>query len=427
MSLRFIPKSPFWKNVFTLALGTSLAQLIPVLISPVLTHLYTPEQFGIYGLYFSLTMVLSVIICGRYEMAILLPENDEERINLLALCVVIAVFVSTFLLIVLYFWDGWFATILKNESIKSELVFLPISVFIIGVFQSMNYWANIKKQYPQLSVSRVSRSLTTSVSSIFFGFSIFKKSGLIFADLIGQLVACFYLFHKIWKQTIEFHKFISIKGIINTATRYKNFPQFNLVSGLFEKASSHAPIFLLTVLFSSADAGFFALALRFISAPVSLVSISIGDVFRQEAAEFYMKNGNCHDIFMNTFKKLIIIAIPVFIIIFIVIKLLFIPIFGEKWEQAADYSEIMCVMFFLQFTLSPLSSMFIIAEKQNIDMRANIILFVMCISVFYLAKVYFNSSLLAIFFYSILYCLKYIVQFLFSLKYSKGNNLFGKL
>jgi O-antigen/teichoic acid export membrane protein len=119
--MRFLPKSTFWKNVFTLALGTSLAQLIPILISPVLTQLYTPEQFGIYGLYFSCTMVLSVIICGRYEMAILLPEKDEERINLLALCIIIAVIVTAFLLIVIYFWNGWIATILKNESIKSQL------------------------------------------------------------------------------------------------------------------------------------------------------------------------------------------------------------------------------------------------------------------------------------------------------------------
>jgi O-antigen/teichoic acid export membrane protein len=286
----------------------------------------------------------------------------------------------------------------------------------------MNYWANIKKKYAQLSVSRVSRSLTTSVSSIFFGFSIFKKSGLIFADLIGQLVSCFYLFYKIWKQTIEFHKFISVKGIKNTAIRYKHFPQFNVASGLFEKASSHAPIFLLTVLFSSTDAGFFALALRFISAPVSLVSISIGDVFRQEASEAYAVNGNCHAIFVNTFRKLLIIAIPGFIIGFVFIKLFFVPVFGEKWELAADYSEIMCVMFFLQFTLSPLSSMFIIAEKQNIDMINNIVLFVMCILAFWLAKYYFNNSTVAIIFYVIVYSFKYIIEFLFSLKYSKGKN-----
>jgi multisubunit Na+/H+ antiporter MnhF subunit len=78
--------------------------------------------------------------------------------------------------------------------------------------------------------------------------------------------------------------------------------------------------------------------------------------------------------------------------------------------------------FFLQFTLSPLSSMFIIAEKQNIDMINSILLFVMCILAFWMTKYYFNSSAIAIVFYSVVYSLKYVIQFLFSLKFSKKNN-----
>ena len=122
----FLPKSSFWKNVFTLALGTGIAQLIPIMISPILTDLYSPEDFGVYGLYFSCTMVLSVIICGRYEMAILLPEKDEDRINLLMLCVIIAVFITVFLFIMIYFWGDWFAVMLKNDSIKRLLIFIPL-------------------------------------------------------------------------------------------------------------------------------------------------------------------------------------------------------------------------------------------------------------------------------------------------------------
>ena len=425
--MKFLPKSNFWRNVFTLALGTGLAQLIPVLISPILTNLYSPEDFGVYGLYFSCTMVLSVIICGRYEMAILLPEKDEERINLLILCLIIAVFIALFLFLIVYFLEDWFVSLLGNKSMKSQFIYIPISVFVIGVFQAMNYWVNIKKEYKQLSISRVSRSFTTSISGILLSSTIFKASGLILSDLLGQFISFIYLFNRIWKQTLQFHKHISINNIKNVAIRYKDFPLFNVASGLLDKASSHAPVFLLALFFTSRDAGFFALALRIVSAPVSLVSISIGDVFRQEASEAYIRDGSCHEIFMKTFKKLMVIAIPGFIIGFTVVKLLFIPVFGEKWAMAGQYSEIMFLMFFLQFTLSPLSSMFIIAEKQNIDMRANIILFVMCILAFCLAKFYFDSSLLAVFFYSFLFSLKYIVQFSFSIRYSKGDDYFCEL
>jgi O-antigen/teichoic acid export membrane protein len=264
--------------------------------------------------------------------------------------------------------------------------------------------------------------LSTSTLGVVLGKSVFRNSGLILSDIFGQIVSCFYLFNKTRKQTAEFHKFISFNQIKNVAKRYKRFPQFYVASGLFEKASGNAPIFLLTILFSSTDAGYFALALRVISAPVALVAISIGDVFRQEASESYARTGDCYEIFVNTFKKLLIIGVPGFLVGFVLITFLFLPIFGDNWQLAGFYSQIMCGMFFLQFVLSPLSSMFLIAEKQNVDLINNVVLFVLCVGSFIVAKNYFNDSTIAIVFYSVIYSFKYIIEFLFSLKYSKGYN-----
>ena len=44
------PKSEFAKNVLTLMTGTTIAQAIPIAISPILTRLYTPEDFGVFNL-----------------------------------------------------------------------------------------------------------------------------------------------------------------------------------------------------------------------------------------------------------------------------------------------------------------------------------------------------------------------------------------
>lgn len=55
------------RNVFILISGTLFAQLLPFLISPILTRIFTPQQFGEFGLYFSITMICSVFITARYE------------------------------------------------------------------------------------------------------------------------------------------------------------------------------------------------------------------------------------------------------------------------------------------------------------------------------------------------------------------------
>ena len=43
-------KSEFTKNVLTLMTGTTIAQAIPIAISPILTRLYSPEDFWIFAL-----------------------------------------------------------------------------------------------------------------------------------------------------------------------------------------------------------------------------------------------------------------------------------------------------------------------------------------------------------------------------------------
>lgn len=61
MITKLKPKSEFSKNVLTLITGTTIAQAIPIAISPILTRIYTPEDFGVFALFVSLVGFISVI------------------------------------------------------------------------------------------------------------------------------------------------------------------------------------------------------------------------------------------------------------------------------------------------------------------------------------------------------------------------------
>ena len=58
-------KGGFVRNVVTLMTGTAIAQAIPILISPILTRLYTPNEFGILALYMAVVSVVAIIVTGR--------------------------------------------------------------------------------------------------------------------------------------------------------------------------------------------------------------------------------------------------------------------------------------------------------------------------------------------------------------------------
>ena len=77
----------FYKNILTLLKGSFLAQLIPLIISPFITRLYSPKELGILALFSSISVIGKVnvddnsIIPSEYGIrnipALLIFKNGE--------------------------------------------------------------------------------------------------------------------------------------------------------------------------------------------------------------------------------------------------------------------------------------------------------------------------------------------------------------
>ena len=419
----FTKRSDFFNNVLTLVSGTVIAQAIPVLISPILTRIFTPDDFGVFGLYLSIVLVLNVIATGRYEFSILLPEKDEDALHLLILTFLITLTITGTLFILILPFHQRFAEILKNPNISEWLIFVPITILFMGIFQPLILWHNRVKQYQKISKSRVLRSGTLSIFSILIGLIGLKPGGLILGDLCGQGFGSIYLLKNAFGKLKRYFKEMNLKKIGKMAIRYQNFPKFLMISGLFEKSSAQIPILLLTNFFGGIMAGFFTLAQRVIIVPTGIISGSIGEVFRQEASNLFVREGNCKSLFINTLRKLVAISFVPFLISFFIMVDLFEVLFGSDWRIAGEFSKIMIPMFFLQFITSPLSSMFIVAEKQKIDFTIQIVLFFTVLTAFLVSNEIFpgkpHSSILL---FTIIYSLKYIVELILSYHFSKGIN-----
>jgi len=83
--LRNFIRNDFIKNIFSLLLGTGFAQALAIISSPILTRLYSPEEFGVFALYNSVVAVFLVFASGKYEYAFVLPSNKKEAENLFKL------------------------------------------------------------------------------------------------------------------------------------------------------------------------------------------------------------------------------------------------------------------------------------------------------------------------------------------------------
>lgn len=418
MLKRLLNQSAYTKNILTLASGTALSQAIPLAISPILTRLFTPEDFGLFAVYFGILMVASVFATGKYELAIVLPSEKSQAKAILYLSLMICIGVSLLLFIVIVLTKDFLLQLFNAEALGWQILWLPFGIFGIGLSQSYYYYFNREAQYRSMAMIRIFRSIGYSIFALLGGLLAIPGT-LILADALGYLTSVLLTSKNVIKKDSTFSDFNEIKTVAYT---YRNFPKFLIISGMLEKGSGHAPVFMLSNLFMSmSGAGFFSFAQRIIITPADLVARAIGDVFRQQASQEYAKSGSCEYVFKRTALKLFLIGVVPFTIAFFTAEVVFSFVFGEAWLLAGTYAKIMMPMFFLQFIVSPLSSMFIIASKQRYDLLIQLILFVSIIMSFTLGN-YLNLTIVqTLQVFCLIYCFKYCVEFYLSFKFSKQN------
>jgi O-antigen/teichoic acid export membrane protein len=366
--------SSFTTDVLKLVTGTTFAQIIAILASPLLTRLYGPEAFGFLALFTSITSIIGVIACMRYEMAIMLPKTDEEAANLLGLCLLCVAVISGLTVPALYFGGDALLSLLKAPGLAPYLILVPVFVFISGVFLALNYWNSRTKHFGRLSVARITSSLATTGTQLGAGFAGHATGGsLIGANLVGVSVSTGVLGGQIWRDDHTLLcRSISWQGMISGLIRYKKFPLIDSSSALMNTVSWQLPAFLLAAFFSPVVVGFYALGMRILQLPMSLVGSAIAQVFFQRAAEAH-KSGNLASLVQNIAEILLkIIVFPV-LLLAVVGPELFSFVFGDIWGEAGIYIQILSIWIIFWFLYSPLSTIYVVLEKQNLGLRFNLL------------------------------------------------------
>ncbi len=409
------PKSEFNRNVLTLMTGTTIAQAIPIAISPILTRLYTPDDFGVLALFVAITSIFGTIANGKYELAIMLPKKDEDAINIFALGFIIVSLLSLFLLFAVVVFHDNILKLLNNTSISIWLYLIPLSVFFIGLYNLLNYFNNRKKQYKDLAKATIIKSIITAIVQLSIGFIKGGVVGLISGQLSSQLFANITLVKNITKDKILISKISKVK-IIVLAKKYKDFPKFTMWAGLLNSSSTHLANILIASIFNIKTLGFYSLSQRLLGMPSSLIGGSIGQVFFQQATKEKQLTGHSVNTFKSTLKKLVVMGIPFFTILFFIVEDLFAFIFGEEWRVSGEYAKILMPFFMMNFISSPLAISMSIFEKQKKALLINMILIITSLSILSIVKIY---QLDFIIFLTLLSSIMFINYFIFVFYYFK--------
>jgi O-antigen/teichoic acid export membrane protein len=399
--------------------GTTLAQAIPVMISPILTRLYTPQEFGVFAFYLALVSVLSVLATGRYELAIMVPRKERGAAAVTVIALYASILTGGILFLVVALFGREIANLFNMSEHYQLFYWMPLSVVLMAGYQALNYWCNRRSYYRPMAAARMSQSVSMSAAQVGSGYASVGVSGLVGGAIAGHFSAFLFLLVRVLKSDKQAFGRLNFSILRAMARRYIDFPKYLIAAHSLNMASFQAPIIALGSMFGSSVSGFFMLTQRVIGAPMSIVASAIGDVFRQEAGRAYSETGQCKEIYEKTFLRLLCIAVPAFPVFFFIAPELFALIFGESWRVSGEYARILTPMFFLQFVTTPLSSMYMLAQKQRLDLIWQFSLFLLIISSFALAHL-LESITAGLYFYSLSYSIMYLVNGILSYRLARG-------
>ena len=405
-----LPKSEFSKNVLTVMTGTGMAQAITILCSPILTRIFTPEEFGVFYLFSALADILVIFATGRYELAILIPEDKKEAANTFWGAGFLATIFSILLFIFIYFFNVNIGFWLREPKISVWLYLLPPFILIRGWMVSFHYWHNRHKRFKIITGSKIAESSTNVGSRIGLGILNFGTGGLVIGTLLGRLATLLtYWFYFIKNDQKDFPK-PKKTAIQKQLQHFKNFPKNMVPAGFFNASSTQLPNILINIFYTATVVGHYGFMNRIVRTPLSVIGRSFEEVFKQKASEELQQIGHCKNIFYTTLKRLFGIAVIPFLVFYFAAPTLFEFVFGQKWLVAGEYAQIFTIPLFLNFIASSLSSIFYLKEKTQIFSRLSFLQLSLVIFAFFLSQQYNLEAKMLIYLLAGAYTISYALM-----------------
>lgn len=346
-------KSEFFRNVLTLVSGTTIAQLISLAIYPVLSRMYTPDDFGVFALYMSILTVTNMLATAKYELAILMPKKDDEGLNLVGLSALITVAVSLVLLVLVVFLNRQIASLLGNTEIAVWLYLIPASTFLNGLYQSLNYWSIRMKRFRTVTVANLSQSLANSSMKLGGGALVPGPFGLITGALVGQVAGFLAFFMNFIRRDRQRSGMFNRHGMKEQAMSYYRFPKYNMLLGINNNISGSLPVFVFTAWFSTAVTGLYSFGLTMIFRPMNLVTTALRQVFSQRTIARVNEGLPILADMKRLFIKMVQFSVLPFGLVAVFAPWIFRFVFGPEWETAGEYTRILIPWLFAVYLSAP--------------------------------------------------------------------------
>lgn len=341
-------------SVGTLVTGTAFAQAVAVLVLPLLTRLYAPAEFSVLAVYTSFLGILGVVACLRLDIAIPLPDRDDQAASLLVLALASSAGFSLLVASVLLLFHAQISALLRIPAFVPYLWLVPVGMLLAGTYSALQFWSTRKKKFSQIAATRMTQALGGAGIQAGTGWLGMGPLGLLFGQMFSGGAGVMALARDAWKHDKSVLSAVTRNSMRDALWKYSRFPKYSALEALANTAGAQIPVIMIAALALGPEAGFLMLATRLMTAPMSLIGGSIAQVYLAHAPE-ELRAGRLGDFTSRILSGLLKTGVGPLLFAGIVAGPVAGIVFGKEWARVGELVAWMTPWFVLQFLSSPVS------------------------------------------------------------------------
>lgn len=323
-----------------LVLGMLVAQAAALAATPVLTRLYGPEHFGVYGVFLAVIGALAPISSLRIDAALPLAVDDREASALVRLGLLTAALLAAVAALLLSLGLGSFG----GRSVGAVAIawwWLPVALWLTGAFQLGAAWWVRRAEAGRSALGRASQGVGTALTQAMLGVVGSLPTGLLAGDVTGRALAT----------AVVLPDAIRSRGVAmrlrDVAVRYRGFATLASAAALVNSFNAAVPVLTVGAMAGPAVAGLLVLAQRVASLPATLFSSAVSQVFTVELVRASTGSARVA-LFDAVLRQVLRSAVWPAVAIAVLAPVVFAPIFGEAWREAGLVTTVLAPFYLLQ-------------------------------------------------------------------------------
>lgn len=417
-----VRNSGFLRSVAVLSSGSMITSFLPIITAPINSRFYTPEQYGIWGSVTALASLLGIVAYSHFPQILFLEKDNIEIEKIFKQSIQFVILFSGLLLAITILVVSFLQYSNPSQTHLNYFYFLPVLTLLSGFNATISAWSNRKQLFKKIAFNRVLQNLTSVFLQLGIGFMMGGVIGLCLSYVIGLLVSFIHYNHRAKNIYSSLFKRLNFSSLADTIKKYKQLFLLSLTSDFINNFSNQLPVLMLMSFSTPANVGYYNISNRLISLPVSFLTSSFSEVFRQRASDQYLQEGDCRKLVIKTVTVLFAITIIPFLLCMFFAPLLFKYFLGDNWEYAGTFAQLIGILFFFKIVISPVSYVVFLAKKFMISLVMDIILVACSIITLFIGLWHFKSVEISLFLYAVNYSLLYFFTLYLSLKYAKKTD-----